>query len=350
MNSSNGGSGDDELAGRGTAEDGVRAADSSNRVEPLDGSAAGGGAAFTASVLRSLLPPTQSGADDAASGTTTASSPSAPIVLLVHSGEHADTCAPVARVLCACAASFPALRFYSLDVHARRESAAASAKVSTLVKQFVSWHRVDTVPTALFFDAATVAAANGAGSGGQAATVLAERVVGVHPAKVSMAAEHLHRRAQPGQHDASRRDADHAAAATATAAAAAENGDSSRGDGAYRDNGTLGEQQLERLIRARRVMLFMKGTPATPRCGFSRQMVELLREHGPRRAADDDGDDDDKEDAFGTFDILTDERVRQQLKRYSNWPTYPQLYVDGELIGGLDVCRDMAERGELREL
>lgn len=67
-------------------------------------------------------------------------------------------------------------------------------------------------------------------------------------------------------------------------------------------------------------MLFMKGDPSTPKCGFSRQTVELLQSLNAE---------------FGSFDILTDEEIRQGLKTYSDWPTYPQLYIDGQLIGGL---------------
>jgi len=93
--------------------------------------------------------------------------------------------------------------------------------------------------------------------------------------------------------------------------------------------------RLNRLIRTSEVMLFMKGTPTAPKCGFSRQAVELL-ENG--------------DVAFGSFDILSDEEVRQGLKKYSDWPTYPQLYVNGELIGGLDIMKELAsEQGSLRE-
>ncbi|KAK5978535.1 hypothetical protein GCK32_011238 [Trichostrongylus colubriformis] len=83
--------------------------------------------------------------------------------------------------------------------------------------------------------------------------------------------------------------------------------------------------RLKRLIESHRLMLFMKGSPDNPKCGFSKQTVALLNEIGAK---------------FGSFDILSDEEVRQGLKTYSNWPTYPQLYLDGELIGGLDVIRE----------
>lgn len=89
--------------------------------------------------------------------------------------------------------------------------------------------------------------------------------------------------------------------------------------------------KLRSLTNKSRLMLFMKGTPDAPRCGFSRQMVDLLRNIN----AD-----------FSAFDILSDEQVRQGLKEYSNWPTYPQLYLDGELIGGLDVVREELESND----
>ena len=92
--------------------------------------------------------------------------------------------------------------------------------------------------------------------------------------------------------------------------------------------------RLKSLINSSPVMLFMKGVPTAPRCGFSRQAVEMLSE---------------AKVAFGTFDILTDEDVRQGLKKYSDWPTYPQLYVNGDLMGGLDIMKEMAEEGDLAE-
>lgn len=80
--------------------------------------------------------------------------------------------------------------------------------------------------------------------------------------------------------------------------------------------------RLGKLVKAAPVMLFMKGTPAAPQCGFSRQLVALLREKGVR---------------YGFFNILADDEVRQGLKIFSDWPTYPQLYLDGDLVGGLDI-------------
>jgi Grx4 family monothiol glutaredoxin len=93
-------------------------------------------------------------------------------------------------------------------------------------------------------------------------------------------------------------------------------------------------QRLERLIRSSEVMLFMKGVPTAPRCGFSRQVVDMLQEENI---------------PFGSFDILSDENVRQGLKTHSNWPTYPQIYAKGDLIGGLDILKEMKEEGSLKE-
>eukprot|EP00731_Ephydatia_muelleri_P021127 Em0013g854a len=87
------------------------------------------------------------------------------------------------------------------------------------------------------------------------------------------------------------------------------------------------------------VMIFMKGTPESPCCGFSNSLCQILKEANVE---------------FQSFDILQDEevscdhcRVRQGLKKFSNWPTYPQLYANGELIGGLDIVKELKESGEL---
>ncbi|XP_040292486.1 glutaredoxin-3 [Bufo bufo] len=90
--------------------------------------------------------------------------------------------------------------------------------------------------------------------------------------------------------------------------------------------------RLKKLISVAPCMLFIKGSPQEPRCGFSRQIVDILNKHKVQ---------------FSSFDILSDEEVRQGLKTFSNWPTYPQLYVKGELIGGLDIVKEMEASGEL---
>lgn len=89
---------------------------------------------------------------------------------------------------------------------------------------------------------------------------------------------------------------------------------------------------LKRLVNRAPVMVFMKGEPEKPRCGFSKQLVELLGKHNIK---------------YETFDILQDEEVRQGLKEYSDWPTYPQIYANGEFVGGLDTLKQLEDTGEL---
>ncbi|KAE8350782.1 thioredoxin-like protein [Aspergillus coremiiformis] len=83
--------------------------------------------------------------------------------------------------------------------------------------------------------------------------------------------------------------------------------------------------RLADLVKAAPVMLFMKGTPSAPQCGFSRQLVGILRERSVK---------------YGFFNILADEDVRQGLKEFAEWPTFPQLWVNGELVGGLDIVKE----------
>src|SRR5271169_2754441 len=83
------------------------------------------------------------------------------------------------------------------------------------------------------------------------------------------------------------------------------------------------------------VVLFMKGTPVFPQCGFSAAVVQILTQLGVK---------------FKGIDVLSDPAVRQGIKDFSSWPTVPQLYVKGEFVGGCDIIREMFESGELREL
>ncbi|EIE20299.1 putative thioredoxin-like 2 variant 3, partial [Coccomyxa subellipsoidea C-169] len=94
------------------------------------------------------------------------------------------------------------------------------------------------------------------------------------------------------------------------------------------------EERITKLMTAQSVMLFMKGSPDVPRCGFSRKVVDALRSEG---------------EEFGSFDILSDEIVRQGIKKISDWPTFPQLYVRGELLGGCDIVMELKQAGELRD-
>jgi len=93
-------------------------------------------------------------------------------------------------------------------------------------------------------------------------------------------------------------------------------------------------EAIEQAIAENRVILFMKGTPDAPACGFSRRTVAALQ------ALD---------APFAAVDILPDPRIRQELSAISNWPTIPQLFVEGELIGGCDIVTEMFESGELAE-
>ena len=93
--------------------------------------------------------------------------------------------------------------------------------------------------------------------------------------------------------------------------------------------------RLHKLMAQADVVLFMKGSPDAPRCGFSRRIVGLLKNENV---------------AFSHFDILQDESVRQGLKVLNDWPTFPQLIVKGEFVGGLDVVQEMVDNGELKTL
>ncbi|KAL8419411.1 hypothetical protein RB594_002585 [Gaeumannomyces avenae] len=106
------------------------------------------------------------------------------------------------------------------------------------------------------------------------------------------------------------------------------NGDATATTGAPQDPATQKEELFKRLgdlVKAAPVMLFMKGTPSSPQCGFSRQIVAILRENSVK---------------YGFFNILADDEVRQGLKEFADWPTFPQLWVDGELVGGLDIVKE----------
>jgi monothiol glutaredoxin len=93
--------------------------------------------------------------------------------------------------------------------------------------------------------------------------------------------------------------------------------------------------KIEQLVNSSRVVLFMKGNKMFPQCGFSAQVVGLLKETGAE---------------FETHNVLADPEVRQGLKEYSNWPTFPQLYVDGQLVGGCDIVTELHQNGELQKL
>jgi len=94
-------------------------------------------------------------------------------------------------------------------------------------------------------------------------------------------------------------------------------------------------KRIEEQLESNQVLLYMKGTPDFPQCGFSGQTVAALKALGK---------------PFAFVNIFEDPEIREGLKQYSNWPTFPQLYVEGELIGGCDIVIDMFHSGELKTL
>ena len=94
------------------------------------------------------------------------------------------------------------------------------------------------------------------------------------------------------------------------------------------------KERIESIINSDKMVLFMKGNSEFPQCGFSANTVAILKHLGK---------------SFTTFNILEDMDIRQGLKEYSNWPTFPQLYVNGKMIGGNDIITEMFESGDLKE-
>ena len=94
------------------------------------------------------------------------------------------------------------------------------------------------------------------------------------------------------------------------------------------------KQRIDDLVATSPVFVFMKGNKLMPQCGFSNNVVQILHSLGV---------------AFETFDVLSDGEIRQGIKEYSEWPTIPQVYVNGEFIGGSDILIEMYNSGELRE-
>ncbi|OGA18350.1 MAG: monothiol glutaredoxin, Grx4 family [Betaproteobacteria bacterium RIFCSPLOWO2_02_FULL_63_19] len=96
------------------------------------------------------------------------------------------------------------------------------------------------------------------------------------------------------------------------------------------------QQRIKEQVESHPVVLFMKGTPQFPQCGFSASVVEVLKACGVREVH--------------TVNVLEDPEIRQGIKDYANWPTIPQLYVNGEFVGGADIVREMAQTGELQKM
>jgi monothiol glutaredoxin len=96
------------------------------------------------------------------------------------------------------------------------------------------------------------------------------------------------------------------------------------------------QEKIRNQVTAHSIVLYMKGTPQSPQCGFSGATVQLLRACGVQD--------------FASVDVLADPDIRAGIKAYSNWPTVPQLYVKGEFVGGADIVREMYQQGELQTL
>ncbi len=96
------------------------------------------------------------------------------------------------------------------------------------------------------------------------------------------------------------------------------------------------QQRIDELVKGNKVMLFMKGNAQFPMCGFSGRAVQVLKACGVNE--------------FKTFNVLEDEGVRQGIKDYAQWPTIPQLYVNGEFVGGSDIMGELFDKGELQGL
>ena len=96
------------------------------------------------------------------------------------------------------------------------------------------------------------------------------------------------------------------------------------------------QEKIRQQVTGNRVVLYMKGTPQMPQCGFSNLAVQVLNACGVQE--------------FHSVDVLADPEIRQGIKEYSNWPTVPQLYVNGEFVGGSDIMREMYQSGEMQKL
>lgn len=232
--------------------------------------------------------------------------PTTLLVLSFHT-PWAAPCAQMNTVLATLAASYPATtppRTLWLSVNAEELPDVSDAYDVTAVPFLVLARAGATLETVSGSDAGKVRAAierHAAGGEGKAEDVVIPPKQDVTYRDTTGPAPRVDAAGVAGEE----KDAD----ANGTAVAS--------GEGKEDLNKRLGE-----LVKAAPVMLFMKGTPSAPQCGFSRQLVALLRENSVR---------------YGFFNILADDEVRQGLKEFADWPTFPQLWVGGELVGGLDI-------------
>lgn len=95
------------------------------------------------------------------------------------------------------------------------------------------------------------------------------------------------------------------------------------------------QDRIKQQVASDKIVLYMKGTPEQPQCGFSARVVQLLNACGAK---------------YTTFNVLADAEVREGVKRFSNWPTIPQLYIKGEFVGGCDIATELYQKGELQKM
>ena len=95
------------------------------------------------------------------------------------------------------------------------------------------------------------------------------------------------------------------------------------------------QQKIEEIVKKYPIMVFMKGNPEQPQCGFSARVAMILKDHGK---------------PFASFDVLSDPSIREGIKVYANWPTIPQLYIGGEFVGGSDIISEMYMNNELQPM
>lgn len=98
---------------------------------------------------------------------------------------------------------------------------------------------------------------------------------------------------------------------------------------------TTAQERIENLVKQHKILVFMKGSKLMPMCGFSNNVVQILNTVGV---------------PYETIDVLEDPEIRQGVKEYSNWPTIPQVYINGEFIGGSDIMIELYQKGELQEM
>jgi len=251
--------------------------------------------------------------DETAFASTISALPASHLAVIYFHAPWAAPCKQMATVLSTLASTYPSsapIAFYSLDAE---ELPDVSEQYDvTAVPYIVLQRDGQTLETISGSDAAKVRAAveKHASAGGAKADLPPAQVVTPKPQSDPQSEpQSLPVSVESGV----------AAAGAPAAPAAAQEPETSKEELFKR----LGE-----LVKAAPVMLFMKGTPSAPQCGFSRQTVGLLRERGIR---------------YGFFNILADDEVRQGLKEFADWPTFPQLWVGGELVGGLDIVREEFE-------